>query len=104
MAVHCVDGRDRTGLISVLLLAFAGVETEEIVADYALSDERMAASWAAEGFDGYADDAARFLAQRGTSAAELLTALVDDVDLEARLRAGGLTGADLDALRERLVG
>jgi protein tyrosine/serine phosphatase len=104
VAIHCFDGRDRTGLISVLLLALAGVEKDEIVADYALSDQRLTAKWAAEGFDGYAGEAAQFLAQRGTSAAELLGSLIDEVDIEARLGTGGMTGADLAALRDRLVG
>jgi len=31
---HCMGGRDRTGLISLLLLTAVGVETEEIVSDY----------------------------------------------------------------------
>ena len=38
VAVHCGIGRDRTGLIAILLLALAGVEPEEIAADYALSE------------------------------------------------------------------
>lgn len=35
--VHCAAGRDRTGLISALLLAIAGVPAPTIVADYLLS-------------------------------------------------------------------
>jgi protein-tyrosine phosphatase len=103
VAFHCVDGRDRTGLIAVLLLAFAGVEASEITADYALSDERMGPAWAEQGFPDRANEAARFLNSHDTSAAKLLEALVDEVDLEARLRDGGLEDADLVALRERLV-
>ncbi len=45
---HCMAGRDRTGLISLLLLAAADVETDEIVADYMetvrLGDVRAAAA------------------------------------------------------------
>jgi protein-tyrosine phosphatase len=40
--VHCLGGRDRTGLVIALLLAAAGVDAETIAADHALSDE----SWA----------------------------------------------------------
>ena len=35
--VHCAAGKDRTGVVSALALAVAGVETEAIVADYALT-------------------------------------------------------------------
>ena len=36
---HCGHGRSRTGLISLLVLALAGVAPADIAADYALSDE-----------------------------------------------------------------
>ena len=39
--VHCVGGKDRTGLLSAFLLHLAGVRIEEIAADYALSEERL---------------------------------------------------------------
>ena len=39
--VHCVGGKDRTGLLSALLLHLAGVSSEDIAADYALSEERL---------------------------------------------------------------
>jgi protein tyrosine/serine phosphatase len=41
--VHCGAGRDRTGMISALLLANAGVSTDDIFADYAASVRAMAA-------------------------------------------------------------
>lgn len=40
--VHCAAGRDRTGMISALLLANAGVSTDDIAADYAESVYAMA--------------------------------------------------------------
>lgn len=41
VVVHCVGGKDRTGLLTALLLHLAGVPTDEIAADYALSEERL---------------------------------------------------------------
>jgi protein-tyrosine phosphatase len=38
MIVHCTAGKDRTGLIVALLLAFVGVPADAIAADYALSE------------------------------------------------------------------
>lgn len=40
--VHCSAGRDRTGLITALLLANAGVPAEAVSADYAMSVRAMA--------------------------------------------------------------
>ncbi len=34
---HCGRGRDRTGLVALLVLALAGVSPDEIVADYEMS-------------------------------------------------------------------
>jgi protein-tyrosine phosphatase len=86
---HCVGGRDRTGQLSMLLLTLAGVGPEEIAADYCLSGP------------GEGD---AFLAERGTSAAEVIAATLAELDVEAYLRAAGVGDADLAALRERLVG
>jgi len=41
LVIHCVGGKDRTGLLAALLLYLAGVPVEEIAADYALSEERL---------------------------------------------------------------
>jgi protein-tyrosine phosphatase len=38
---HCSAGKDRTGVLSALILAFLGVPDETIVADYALSGPAM---------------------------------------------------------------
>ena len=39
--MHCSAGKDRTGVLSALLLAFLGVPDDTIVADYALSASAM---------------------------------------------------------------
>jgi protein-tyrosine phosphatase len=41
LVVHCAGGKDRTGLLSALLLHLAGVDDEAIAADYALSEVRL---------------------------------------------------------------
>jgi len=40
---HCVGGQDRSGQIAMLVLALAGVDPEDIAADYLLSRERLRA-------------------------------------------------------------
>src|SRR5206468_8651090 len=41
VVIHCAGGKDRTGLLTAFLLHLAGVGTDEIAADYALSEERL---------------------------------------------------------------
>ncbi len=45
-----------------------------------------------------------FLAERGTSATDLILATLAALDAEAYLRGAGLSGNELDAVRARLVG
>lgn len=100
---HCVGGRDRTGQIAMLLLALAGVEPEEIAADYALSTERLRRRYAALGEQDQGPEIEDFLRREGTSAREVIVSTLASVDVEARLRAGGLRDEDAAELRARLL-
>jgi hypothetical protein len=100
--VHCRAGRDRTGLISLLLLALAGVTAEAIIADYAASAPGLARLNASRGLEDEAPKIAMFLAQEGTSAETLLRELLATVDVPAQLRRGGVSDGDLSALVSRL--
>lgn len=102
VAFHCAGGRDRSGQIAILVLALAGVREEEIVADYLLSHERLPALYAARGEEDQTPMLEAFLRENGTSAAAEIGRLLAE-DLEAVLGTGGLTGADLAALRMRLL-
>ena len=104
VAFHCVGGRDRTGQIAILLLALVGVGADQIVADYERSDERLAPMWAASGGPDEARVNAEFLAERETTAADLIVSLLETLDVAALMRAGGLDRAEIAALRTRLLG
>lgn len=86
--IHCKRGVDRTGIMTILLLALVGVAPDDIVADYELSldPERDA-----------------LLAHEHTSTREVLCATLDWLDIDAYLREGGLSQDDLAAVRERLL-
>lgn len=103
VAFHCVGGRDRAGQITMLLLALVGVAAEDIAADYALSTERLRARYAARGEDDQGPRLESFLAEQGTTAGEVIIAILAELDVETRLRDAGLTDQDLTALRRRLV-
>jgi hypothetical protein len=87
----------------MLVLALAGVDSEAIAADYMLSDERLRPLYRSRGQEDEAPKIAAFLRDQGTTATELIVGLLGEFDVEAALRAGGLSEADLVALRARLV-
>jgi protein-tyrosine phosphatase len=101
--VHCGIGRDRTGLVALLLLALVGVAPGEIAADYELSSERLRAlrGVAAGHRQRWSPEDA--LARHGTSARAAILAVLASVDVEAHLRGAGLRDDDLVALRARLL-
>lgn len=103
VAFHCVGGRDRAGQIAMVLLALAGVDPWQIAADYALSAERLRPLYAAQGREDENAVLEAFLRERGTTAEATIVETLDTVDVERQLLEGGLTTADLDALRTRLI-
>jgi protein tyrosine/serine phosphatase len=109
VVVHCHGGKDRTGMVVALALSIAGVPEDEIVADYFLTQERLA-SWLAEQLAAEPDTALHLeMVEFRDTRAESLVAILRHLDekyggAEAYLRHGGLTTADLVRLRTRLVG
>ena len=100
--VHCVAGRDRTGVVSLLLLALAGVPADEIAADHGLTAARLRPLFAKLGEADQGPVIERTLARHGTTARETLLALLDGLDADDYLRSGGLGDDDLKAARDRL--
>jgi protein tyrosine/serine phosphatase len=102
--IHCRRGRDRTGLVVMLLLALVGVAPEEIAADYELSNAELVRRRCAE--FGHHDDVAaihELLARENMSARTAILSTLEWLDADVYLRSAGLTGEDLSALRERLI-
>ena len=102
--VHCVGGRDRTGLVALLLLALAGVTPDEIAADYDLSNDCLPARWAARGEEDQRPIIEGILRRKDTSARTVLLEILASLDAEAYLRSGGLGEGEIAALRARLLG
>ena len=101
--VHCVGGRDRTGLIAMLLLALAGVAADDIADDHALSSERLVALYTRTGEPDQGAMIDEFLEREGTTARELILTTLRSLDVEGYLRAAGLSQGDLAGVRERLL-
>jgi protein-tyrosine phosphatase len=104
---HCMGGKDRTGLVTALLLRLVGVEHEAVAADYARSGTNLQAlhdDW----IGGAVDDEERELRIRicATPAAAML-AVLGTLDeryggVEGYLRAAGLGDRELAGIHSRL--
>lgn len=101
---HCGGGRDRTGLIALLLLALADVEPRAIAADYAMSAEALKALYAAMGTADQQPFIQGVLAERGTTTEEAVMATLDGFDVEQYLLDAGVTSRELRSVRGRLLG
>jgi protein tyrosine/serine phosphatase len=108
VVVHCVGGKDRTGLLTAFLLHVAGVPEEEIAADYALSEERLRPrheAWfeAAES----EEELARLKRISQTPAGSMLGVFSELERLygsvENYLRSAGVEEEDLERVRSRLA-
>ena len=104
---HCAAGKDRTGLVSMLLLMLAGVPEDLIVADYASSCDNMAVIFAYQKLEMHA---------MGKPVNELLFrssprdigAAIGHIytrygDAEGYLRTAGCSQQVLDSLHRKLL-
>lgn len=105
--VHCAAGKDRTGVLVALALSAAGVQRDDVVADYALSATRiddMFRRWSvAEGLP--MPEAAEL--DRHRPRAEVMAGFLHQLDRRyggpvGWLQANGLTDDELARLRARL--
>ncbi len=108
---HCAAGKDRTGVLAAVVLDAVGVSREEIIADYALTGQRMRQiSARLLRLATYRDMRALSRGVKGAATAdqESMAAFLDD--LHSRygsgaeyLSAHGLSAGELTALRSALV-
>ncbi|MEI4273127.1 tyrosine-protein phosphatase [Klenkia sp. LSe6-5] len=90
--VHCAAGKDRTGVVCALALSVAGVAASDVVADYALTAERIegvVAKLAAR--PTYAEDMARRDVASHTPRAETMRRVLELLDERYGGAAGWLT-------------
>jgi protein-tyrosine phosphatase len=105
---HCAAGKDRTGVLAALVLESVGVERDAIVADFALTNERLERIGARlRRMPTYANYTSK-LATKDMGAdprtmADVLAALDEQYGgATAWLLANGVTQGELDSLRAAL--
>ena len=106
VVVHCMAGKDRTGLVSALLLRLAGVPAADVAADYALSERNLAIfsePWIAEAADDRERERRRRMAATPAAAmAAVLAELDRRGGADGYLRDAGVPETDLELVRTRL--
>jgi protein-tyrosine phosphatase len=107
VVVHCAGGVDRTGLVSALLLALAGVAREHIAADYAASEANWAPRTAVWIDEAETEDERAFRCFLSRMPPEAILQVLEKLESEhggvaAYLRRAGAAPEDLEAARARL--
>ena len=111
VVIHCAAGKDRTGLISALLLGLADVPATTIAADYAMTAELLRPrdqAWLERCPPEERAEREAMLA-RYAPTAEVMLEVLAGLDgrhggVEAYLLDAGVPRADLERLRDRLLG
>jgi hypothetical protein len=107
--IHCMGGKDRTGLVAALLLRLAGVPVADIAADYGLSSENIKPLWQ-QWVDDAGDENEQELRRRlSASPADAMTQVLETLErehgsVEAYLLDAGLSPEDVESARRRLRG
>lgn len=106
---HCAAGKDRTGVISAVLLGALGVPNDLIVADYALSADNIdAIIERVMGMKGYAETLKEMPADTLHAKPETMEAVVSSVDakygsMSGYLRDAGVSEETLERLRAKCL-
>lgn len=107
VVIHCMGGKDRTGLVAALLLRLAGVSLEEIGRDYSLSGPNLAETleaWLADAPDERERRRRHKLSQTPAIAMSRVIADIEDRhgSMTGYLEAAGLQPDQVARLRARL--
>jgi hypothetical protein len=100
---HCAAGKDRTGLVALVLLTLAGAAPEEIIADYLLTYDRMRQRFEEIGAGDQLAAVTEALASRGTTIEASLTSTITSLAMPDFLLENGLSNTELAALYARLT-
>ena len=104
---HCTSGKDRTGLLAMLLLGVAGVSEEVILRDYEVTGEYMRETFAAQRIDmannGIFPPDTLFSSDRSNMLLALDFIHQNAGSIRDYLHKIGMTDEECDALRARML-
>ena len=107
VVIHCMGGKDRTGIVSALLLRLAGVAHDEIGRDYALSGPNLAVtlgSWLDSAPNALERTRREKLSRTPETAMSRVVAEIEHRygGVDGYLLAAGVEPEQVDSLRARL--
>jgi protein-tyrosine phosphatase len=107
VVIHCMGGKDRTGLVAALLLRLAGVSLDDIGRDYALSGPNLAITlepWLAEAPTEVDRRRREKLSQTPADAMRRAVSTIEAryASVAGYLQAAGVSPAQVERLRTRL--
>lgn len=100
---HCAGGKDRTGLLALVLLALAGAAPEEIIADYLLTYDRMKQRYDELGVHDQLTAVREILASHDTTIEASLTSTIASLAMPDFLLGNGLSDTEVATLHTRLT-
>jgi protein-tyrosine phosphatase len=100
---HCAGGKDRTGLLALVLLTLAAASPDEIIADYLLTYDRMKQRYEEIGARDQLAAVTELLASRNTTIEASLTSTIAALTMPDFLLQNGLSDTELAALLTRLI-
>jgi len=109
IVIHCVGGKDRTGLLVAFLLHLAGVDDREVAADYALSEERLLSRHQGWFEAAESDEELARLQRIAQTPAASMEGVFAELEkryggVEGYLRQAGVSDEELALVRARLHG
>ena len=105
--IHCMGGKDRTGLVAALMLRLAEVPITEVAADYALSAERLV-TWSTPWIEGAENEEERRRRMRiSQTPGPAMIAVLEELErrhgsVNGYLLAAGMEEVTAQRIRERL--
>lgn len=96
---HCMSGRDRTGLLAMLLLSLVGADPDAIVTDYLETVRNADALARATGRENDEPVRDAILARRGSSTEQSFRDALAGLDVDTFLAAAGLSEGTVQRLR-----
>jgi protein-tyrosine phosphatase len=108
VVIHCVGGKDRTGLVSALVLRLAGVSIEEVAADYARSAANLRSELSEWIEQAPTEQERRQRERRSQTPAAAMVGLLQELERrygnsENYLLTGGIREGSLQRIRQRLT-
>jgi protein-tyrosine phosphatase len=101
--IHCGAGRDRTGLISLVILHLSGVASEDISVDHSLSHDNLSRRHKAHGGNDDRVFIEMTMAKLKLTTLDVVHQIFQSINLESLLLESVCTTIDINAVKAKLI-